>query len=260
MTMEVNFEDFKLETAYNRLRIRRREGLLELCSHDNALQSVIDLEHPQRLCLRNLECLLGVLLFVPLPRRVLVLGTAAGSLIHWLRHYLDADIVSVDIDGELVDRMLELGVLPPADSRLEYIQADAREFLVDTTARFDLVLADVFSGARTPRWLLQGSTAELLRERLSDTGALAYNLLIPSEHDFRQFYTELRRVFERRTLCLPVAELENTIAYALNGAPLAGDLDTCRSRALELGASLDIDFLRILAAIYNTNPVNSGII
>ncbi len=258
--MEVNFTNFKLETAYNRLRIRRRDGLLELCSHDNALQSVIDLECPQRLCLRNLECLLGILLFLPLPRRVLLLGTAAGSLIHWLRYYLDASIVSVDIDAELVAKMLELGVLPPADPELEYVQADARDFLTRTSARYDLILADVFSGARTPPWLMQGDTGELLRSRLTDSGGLAYNLLIPSEHDFRRFYTELRRVFARRTLCLPVPDLENTIAYALRGSPLASDLGTCRARALELGDSLDIDFLRILSAIYNTNPVDSGII
>ena len=258
--MEVNFEDFKLETAYNRLRIRRRNGLLELCSHDDALQSVIDLDRPQRLCLRNLECLLGILLFLPVPRRVLLLGTAAGSLIHWLRHYLDADIVSVDVDAELVAKMLELGVLPPADAGLEYVQADARDFLKATRVQYDLILADIFSGARTPPWLMSGETCELLRSRLTESGGLAYNLLIPSEHDFRRFYTELRRVFARRTLCLPVPELENTIAYALRGEPVAGDLETCRARALELGESLEIDFLRILTAIYNTNPVNSGII
>ncbi len=258
--MEVNFEDFKLETAHNRLRIRRRNGLLELCSHDNALQSVIDLECPQRLCLRNLECLLGILLFVPLPRRVLLLGTAAGSLIHWLRHYLDADIVSVDVDAELVTRMLELGVLPPADTRLEYVQADAHDYLTTTTMQYDLILSDIFNGARTPPWLMSGETGELLRSRLTDSGGLAYNLLIPSEHDFRRFYTELRRVFVRRTLCLPVPELENTIAYALRGEPVVSDLEACRARALELGELLDIDFLRILTAIYNTNPVNSGII
>ncbi|MDJ0778304.1 MAG: hypothetical protein QNJ85_10600 [Gammaproteobacteria bacterium] len=258
--MEVNFTDFKLETPYNRLWVRRRNGLLELCSHDNALQSVIDLEQPERLCLRNLECLLGILLFVPLPRRVLVLGTAAGSLIHWLRHYLDAKVVSVDIDGELVTRMLELGALPPADARLAYVEADARDFLAGTTEHFDLILADVFSGARTPPWMMHGDTAELLRRRLADAGGLAYNLLIPSEHDFRRFYTELRRVFERRTLCLPVTDFENTIAYALRDAPLVADLDTCRARALELGEKLGIDFMRILAAIYNTNPLNSGII
>ncbi len=258
--MEVNFKDFKLETAHNRLQIRRRDGRLELCSHDNALQSVIDVQHPQRLCLRNLECLLGILLFIPLPRRVLLLGTAAGSLIHWLRHYLDADIVSVDIDAELVEKMLELGVLPPADNKLQYVAADARRFLADSTQDFDLVIADVFSGARTPPWLMRGGTAELLRARLAHDGGLAYNLLIPSEHDFRRFYTELRRVFHRRTLCLPVADLENTIAYGLRDKPQAGDLDTWRARAVELGESLDIDFLRILAAIYNTNPLNSGII
>ena len=64
----------------------------------------------------------------------------------------------------------------------------------------------------------------------------------------------------RRTLCLPVAGFENTIAYALRGAPLASDLEACRARALELGERFDIDFMRILAAIYNTNPANSGII
>ena len=258
--MEVNFTNFKLETAYNRIWVRQRGGRIELCSQDNALQSVVDLESPHELHLYNLECLLGILLFLPLPRRVLLLGTGGGSLIHWLRHYLDAEIVSVDIDAELVEKMLALEVLPPADDRLTYVYDDAVRYLSGVTESFDLILVDIFTGAHSPQWLLTGKTAATLRGCLTASGGLAYNLLIASDHDFRRFYSDLRRVFARRTLCLPVAGFENTIAYALRGEAVASDMEACRARAIELGERFEIDFMRILAAIHNTNPANSGII
>jgi hypothetical protein len=79
--MEAVPEKFKIRTAYNEFHVFRHQGLLELRSGDNSLQSAIDPRAPQRLCLRNLEHLMTVLLFIPEPRNILVLGTAAGSLL-----------------------------------------------------------------------------------------------------------------------------------------------------------------------------------
>ena len=101
--MEDDSKNFNIVTAYNSLKISQRQGCFELRSGDAALQSVVDLDHPQQLQLRNLEQLMGILLFIDEPRSILVLGTAAGSLLHFLRHhYPQADICSVDIDVELV--------------------------------------------------------------------------------------------------------------------------------------------------------------
>lgn len=258
--MEIEPKNCKFETAYNRIEMRDRGGMLEFRSADGALQSVLDPANPHLLALKNLEYMLGCLLFIPEPRRILLLGTAGGSLLHCLRHYLEAEITAVDIDAELVDGLLRRGLLPPAGQGLSYVFDDAAHFIEHATGPYDLILVDLFHGAHTPRWLLERRSATLLHRLLADQAALAYNLLIDSETEFRNFYRELRLEFARQSLCLPVSGFENTLVYAFRDPEAGRDMAWYRERALEYAERFDIDFMQILAVIYNTNPVGGGVL
>jgi len=259
--MEQESKNFKIETTHNRINLFQQGERLELRSNDNALQSLIDLRNPHKLGLRNLEHLMSVLLFIPEPERVLMLGTAAGSLLHFLRHYYpEADITAVDIDVELVEKMLQMEVLPPAGAGLTYVYDDAARFILSCEQKYDLILVDVFTGAQSPSWLLEKKYINGHYHLLSERGAVAYNLLIDSDHDFKLFYRDLRLVFNRQTLCLPVKGYENTIAYGIRHPVPARDMAWYMQHATALSERLDIDFLQILSVIYNTNPVGAGVL
>lgn len=259
--MDQNQQNFNIETAYNSLHAVYHQGKLELRGKDSSLQSVINLETPHRLELSNLEHMMSVLLFMPAPQRILMLGTAAGSLLHFLRHhYPKAQITAVDIDKYLVGKLLQLDILPAADDHLSYHYADAADYIRQCRQSYDLVLVDVFDGARSPAWLLTNSSIRQLHKLVCERGALAFNLLIDSDHDFRQFYRELRQQFHQQTLSLPVAGLENRIVYGIRGKFAVGDMSSNLQTALEMSTRLGIDFMPILALIYNTNPAGSGLI
>jgi spermidine synthase len=259
--MEEKCKNFKIETAYNRIDAHFLPGRLELRSGDDALQSAIDLEKPHQLALRNLEYLVAVLLFIPQPERVLMLGTAAGSLLHFLRYYYpEAAITAVDIDVEFIEQLLDMGILPPAQAGLSYVYDDAARFIEHCEQNYDLILIDVFNGAQSPAWLLERNATNNLFRLLTKRGALAYNLLIDSEHDFKRFYRDLRLVFDQQTLYLPVQGLENTIAYGIRSPPPPLEMTQYMQLAVELSERLEIDFMRVLAVIYNTNPVGRGVI
>jgi spermidine synthase len=238
--MEEKCKNFKIETAYNRIDVHFLPGRFELRSGDDALQSVIDLQNPHQLALRNLEYLVAVLLFIPQPKRVLMLG--------------------VDIDVELIEQLLDMEILPPAQAGLSYVYDDAARFIEHCEQNYDLILIDVFSGAQSPAWLLEKKTTNNLFRLLTKRGALAYNLLINSEHDFSCFYRDLRLVFAQQTLCLPVQGLENTIAYGIRSPAPALEMTQYMQLAAELSERLEIDLMRVLAVIYNTNPVGRGVI
>ena len=158
--MEEESKNFKLETAYNRLNLYQQHDCFELRSEDNALQSRIDLARPHRLGLKNLEHLMAVLLFIPDPKSILLLGTAAGSLVHFLRHYLpQSPLTAVDIDTELVEKMLQMRILPAAGDGLTYVYTDARHYLTNCDDSYDLILVDIFNGAQSPAWLLEKNTS-----------------------------------------------------------------------------------------------------
>lgn len=259
--MVVKNKNFKIETTYNNINAYFLKDRLELRSGDGAFQSVIDLQYPHHLALRNLEYLMAVLLFIPRPERILMLGTAAGSLLHFLRHhYPETEITAVDIDVELIEQLLEMEILPSAQSGLSYVYGDAAHFISHCDENYDLILIDVFSGAQSPAWLLEKNATNNLFRLLTKRGALAYNLLIDSDHDFKRFYRELRLVFDEQTLCMPVHGLENTIAYGFHCPRPALEMTQNMQQAMALSEQLEVDFMRVLAVIYNTNPVGRGII
>jgi spermidine synthase len=107
--MDQNIKNFNLETAYNSIHLVIHQGRLELRGKDKSLQSVINLEKPYQLELKNLEYLMSALIFISAPERILVLGTAGGSLLHFLRHYYpQADITAVDIGNDLITQYSRL--------------------------------------------------------------------------------------------------------------------------------------------------------
>ena len=77
--MDDFYENFKLETPHNTIDLVCHQGRMELRGKDKSLQSVINLEKPHQLELKNLEYLMSVLLFISAPQSILMLGTAAGS-------------------------------------------------------------------------------------------------------------------------------------------------------------------------------------
>ena len=254
-------ENFKIRTAHNELVFYRHGSLIELRARDNSLQSVVDLDSPERLQLRNLEHLMAVLLFIPSPERILLLGTAAGSLLHYLRHYLpNADITSVDIDAELVQMMQQMQLLPEPCDRLDYVFADAAEYVAACEARFDLVLVDIFTGQRSPPWLLTTKFSEELQRICGVSGAVAYNLLLASDHDFDRFHRDLRRLYCDRSLLLPVGGYENRIALAIRYCGQREDMETRMRKAGLLSEQLGMDYLKLLALVYNANPAGRGVL
>jgi spermidine synthase len=117
MTDESNL--FKVTAHHRDLSIETNANTLELRSNSNTLQSVINVDHPEKLALKNLQYLMAILLFMPQPKRILLLGTGGGSLVHFLRHhYPDSHLTCVDIDGELLDLMHDKMYLPKADDCL----------------------------------------------------------------------------------------------------------------------------------------------
>jgi spermidine synthase len=259
MADESNF--FKVTSHHSDLSIKANANTLELRSNSNTLQSVINIDHPEKLALKNLQYLMAILLFMPTPKRILLLGTGGGSLVHFLRHhYPDSLLTSVDIDAELLNLMHEKMHLPKADDHLTYVIDDAAKYLQHCNQTFDLILVDIFIGDQSPDWLLSADNMQRLYSLLNASGAVAYNLLIDDESEFNQYYRDLREVFSRQTLCIPVAGYDNTIAYGLRYQAEEQDMSSYMQQALDLGETHDINYMEILSAIYSTNPSGAGVI
>jgi hypothetical protein len=152
----------------------------------------------------------------PRPRRVLLLGLAAGSVARAMRA-IDpgATIVGVDYDAEVVRlarRHFGLDAL-----RLELVVDDAARYLHRERTRFDLVVEDLFVGpsrsVRKPEWLL-AEGYPLVARRLSRGGVFVSNTI----HEFPAV-VRAASVFGGRVVSLDVASHYNRIVLAGEAVP-----------------------------------------
>ena len=110
------------------------------------------------------------------PRRVAMLGTAAGTTARAYARYLPAAKVdAVEIDGELLDigrRYFDLRDRP----QLRTITEDARPFLRRTGERYDVIMVDAYRQPYIPFYLTTKEFFELARDRLAPGGVVAINV------------------------------------------------------------------------------------
>ena len=252
---------FKTKTRHATLSITRTAHTLELRSGSDALHSLINIQNPHKLALKNLQYLMGVLLFLPTPLNILLLGTGGGSLIHFLRfHYPQCQLTAVELDSELQQLMHQKMLLPEASENLTYLIDDAAHYLQHCRQQFDLIVVDIFTGSQSPDWLLAPKSMKQIYNLLSDQGAVTYNLLIDSEHDFKLFHRNLSLVFAEQALFLPVAGYDNTLAYGFRYHPPPQGMPYYMQHASSMAELHDINYNEVLAAIYTNNPIGSGLI
>ncbi|HEY0697959.1 MAG TPA: fused MFS/spermidine synthase, partial [Micromonospora sp.] len=130
---------------------------------DGAPQSHVDLDDPTHLefeYVRRMAAAIDLLAPPRAPLRVLHLGGGALTLPRYVTATRPGSTQRVvEVDGALVE--LVRRELPwPADPRLRVRVGDARAAVASTRdASYDLVISDVFAGARTPAALTSAEFA-----------------------------------------------------------------------------------------------------
>lgn len=255
--------EIEAQTDQALVRIEQEKGqwLLKFDSDLEAIQSAIDPDNPQQLIMQNLQYLMGILLFIPPPEKILMLGVGGGSLIHFLRHYLpEATITGIEYNGELLSIAQKQMGLPGPDETLEYVVSDAQAFIGQCQDQYDLIIVDLFDGGISPDWALQKDFTEKLKNRLSKQGALAYNLVVETEDDFSRFYQTLRLAFQQQTLYMDTEEYENILVYAANFPSQQKSIEDFITLAQTGSEKYDIPFNHILSRIFDINPQDCGMI
>jgi len=117
----------------------------------------------------------------PEPKRGLILGHGGGSLAKWLAQVwpeLELDVVEFDpVVVQMAQQYFEYK--PPANHHV--FVKDARVFLRDTTATYDVIWVDAFARHLIPFHLTTVEFFAELRSRLNLNGVMALNLASSGE-------------------------------------------------------------------------------
>ncbi len=251
----------RTKTRFGPVWINRHQDILQLKFDRLAIQSEINAVEPHQLRMKNLQLLMGLLLFMDAPKSVLLLGVGGGSLIQFMRHYFpDTHITGVEYDEELLQFVQKHLLLPQPDDFLKYEISDARDYIAHCNQQFDLIIVDIFNGDQTPDWLIQNDTSKRLKRLLSKRGALGFNLLIENEKVFNRFYQQLRNQFARQTLVIESEDYENLLIYALNFSAHKKSIAEQMQHAQLLQEQYPLPFMQTLSMIYAMNSSDSEII
>lgn len=219
-------------------------------------QSSMDFNDPFYLALSYTRAMLGVLLFAPAPRRVLLVGLGGGSLAKFLwRHYPQCQIDAVEyrpLIHDLAQRYFQL----PQDERLRIHIADAADFMRQADSRYsdyDFIFLDAFTAEGVAEDTVRPSFFADCRARLSAQGALAANLWAEDRFRLESVIGDLADTFEGRLLRLPIDGKANLIALAMQQGQPRKALRELDAQAKNLQRQLDVEFIVFLKLLRKHN-------
>lgn len=111
------------------------------------------------------------------PKRVLIIGSAGGTIARQLDHFLGSDVVidGVEIDQKVIDLAREHFDLDQINAT--FYNQDGRMFLRTSQNRYDLIIVDAYQQEiYIPFTLTTSEFWHLIQNHLTDTGVLALNI------------------------------------------------------------------------------------
>ena len=246
------------ETPGGRIELWLEEDRLSLWFDDTILQSEISLHDPAVLPNPANRAMLAHLMFGQSPRHILLGGAGGGAIGRWFHARLPgARGDAVELNPEVARIAREYFDFPPPGSRWEMHEQDIRDFIRDSDTAYDFILLDLEEAQYSPAWLTTPEFLRACRERLSGDGVLTLNLIPRDADHYAAALATIRRVFDRLTLCLPVAGHDNQLILAFRQPPAAGAVE---AGLPEAAARWGIDFRPCWESIRRHNPPGSGIL
>ncbi len=200
------------------------------------------------------------MLFVPIPKRILLLGVGGGALARYFNHRFPA------AQGEAVEVLSSVAGIarryfdfPTEENGWRLIVEDARQYVSMSTEKYDLILVDIAHQQQTPDWITAPEFLQDCRKALTDCGVLVLNLLAQDAESFSQAVWNVRRCYDKRVVCLSVPEYKNIELFAFPGSvpqQLPGELE---SLASDMTKRWGIAFLPLAERMRQENPVGSGL-
>ena len=175
------------------------------------------------------------------PKRALMFGVGAGSMIHYLRrHFPDCQIDAVDISPTVLGVAKDFFGLHDDDFLHIHCQ-DGDEFLRRSQSLYDLILLDAFDGEGMAEGLYATPFFTEVGRHLTTDGIFCCNLWSGQATKRRRVFRQLREVLVN-TIFLPVPERGNTAS--LSGTSALPWRETCadHQRLASLSDRFSLDF------------------
>jgi spermidine synthase len=220
------------------------------------LQSKMAIDAPYLLLLPYTHYMMLSLMFIPNPKRILLIGLGAGSLVRYLSTMLpDCRIDAVDHSQEIIDLARSYFKLPETDNVTVHCR-DGVTFLENRDDRepYDIILLDAFDELGIADVIYNRDFFTTCRNHLTEGGTLCSNLWSGAASELTRVTSELAECFAGSLTC-PVPNRGNVIGYSfkyeIGLAAFAGD---CK-KTDKLQAHFELDFGDMKQRLIRHNPL-----
>ena len=233
--------------------VTERSGVRSLHIGSDTIQSSMRLARPFDLELAYTRSMMGFLLFVAAPRRVLLVGLGGGSLAKFIHHRMPetlADVVEINADVVAIARTYFQ--VPASDERLDIRVCDGAEFVARPGPEYDAVLVDGYDGESLVESLSSRAFYLSCLRRLAPGGVAVVNLW-GSDRRFNEYLERIETAFRAGTLCLPAEKPGNIIAFGFRDPPGQLRWEALAARAAGLQERYGLEFGRFVKALRKMN-------
>ncbi len=244
---------FQKHTSDGLIEVLADESLRSLYL-DNIEQTRINTEQPELLASLVHRSFLACLLFIKTPENVLLGGLGGGALARYLHNRkpeMSGD--AIEINATIARLAREYFHFP--EQQWNLVVDDIRHWHKQP---YDLIIIDIAESDLTPAWLTDEPMLTQLRAQLSEQGVLALDLLVDDAQSFTRALSNIRKVFDRQTLCLSVPDHKNIIIFAFMRPPQKFSLQDLTGRIKPLTDSWGLDFSAFVEQLKKDNPENNG--
>jgi spermidine synthase len=184
---------------------------------DIDIQSRMSVARPDELQFEYTRLMMGVLLFQPQPKHVLMVGLGGGSLAKFCyKHLPDAHITVVEINPHVI-ALRQSFCIPDDDARFQVVQMDAAHFMAQTEQSFDVVFVDGFDQHGMPEQLCSPQFYSDCRRVLNTGGVAVANLHRFSA--YRDVYVDrIESVFDGALWVVNAPGTTNCVVFAMHDA------------------------------------------
>lgn len=245
--------------AHGEVRVFENETVRWLQFDNDAIQSVMSLQHPERIALPYMQQMMAGLLFCDHPpENVLLLGLGGGAMLRFLRHCLKhIRFEAVEHDAHVIRVANEYFHVGHNGDDIIIEHDEVAEFVANNSNSYDLVLLDIIEEMSTPTCFFEPDFFQHCRNRCGERGVFAMNLVVESEDVFKQIYTVVRSVFAQRTLCLTDPDHRNIVILAFAHQPEHSERQALHDRAALL-STCHIDLSTCIETLFELNPHVNG--
>lgn len=229
------------------------DGVRALHLGSSTIQSAMRIRDPFALELAYTRGMMCFLLFHDHVNEMLTIGLGGGSIPKYVHAYCP-NIMSkvIEINPRIVQVARNQFCVPENDMRLEVIEADGLQYLVEHQDSTDVLMIDAFDSNGIPPNFCSQDFFDQCARTLRDDGILAINLW-GSDKNFDVYLQRIEHSFEGKVLMLPTGKPGNIAVFGFKREPADLRISSLRAKAKSLEKTHKIEFVQFVEKLAQHN-------